>query len=340
MHILTNKTKSMNRFLITLVWALFIGFNCFAQAPIPFESQSNDRYRIFHPLAFWDTGDERMAFKDSTLLIVGCIYDKSNIWPCYWENDKKVMLGDEPGLVSGIFVEGDDVYMSGFIFQDYHSPKPCYWKNGKQYYLPGSGWASSLVFSNSDFYVVGVLLDGYESYPCYWKNGKLEKLSEKQGSINSVFASKNGDIYYAGTSGTKAAYWKNDEMVKLSKSTGIAQSIYVSDNDVYVVGIAGSSNPAKCWKNNKKHKLMPKAKHAAVIREFSGNLYIGGSRKGFGLNSCSWKNGELSKINDTKGSVISIEEYNSDIYFLSVTILNNRMEYSYWKNGEKVVLEN
>lgn len=181
-------------------------------------------------------GDKRIAFNDSTILIVGGDYDGKTIFPCYWENNKKIMLGNEPGYVSGIFVEGDNVYMSGFILQEDNSTKPCYWKNDSLILLPGvSGWAYSFIVVNLDTYISGVVQKGYESYPCYWKNGKL---SEKYGEATSVFTSNSGDLYFTGTVGSlavgKAVCWKNGEMIWLSKIGSEGRTILVSDTDVYV----------------------------------------------------------------------------------------------------------
>jgi hypothetical protein len=292
----------------------------------------------FHPFAF-NYGDRRIAFKDSTMLIVGGSYDGSSVRPCYWKNDKKVMLGDKPGYVNSILIKDNNIYMSGFVVQDETVLKPCYWKNDSLILLPGnSGLTFSITINNSDIYIAGTLQNGYENYPCYWKNGKLEMLSEMNGMATSVFVSKNDDLYFAGSVG-KAVYWRNGEMIKLSKTAGQPLSILVSENDIYV---AGSGNTgSKCWKNNEKYKLEKKGDYIFTIREFNGDIYVGGCQKVLKTKPCFWKNGELNKFNDTsEGNIISIEEHNSDIYFLSLGVFKDKLEFSYWVNGEKTILEN
>lgn len=299
--------------------------------------------QIFHPSSFYK-GDRRIAFKDSTMLIVGGVYDGNNVWPCYWENSKKVMLGNEPGYANGILVEEDNIYISGFILKE-DNIKACYWKNDSLVLLPGeNGLTYSIAISNSDIYIVGELQKSYESYPCYWKNGKLNKLSELNGEATSVSAPNNGDLYFAGSVGSsavsKAVYWKNGEINKLSKFESAVNSIYVSNNDVYIIGELGASTRGKCLKNNEKYKLMGKVWYLRTIRDINDDIYIGGCGGGLGINPCYWKNSKQYKLEDTKGMVISIEEHNSDIYFLNLYVLNDKLEFSYWKNGEKIILEN
>ncbi|MBI9036188.1 MAG: hypothetical protein JEZ03_17140 [Bacteroidales bacterium] len=178
----------MIRNIALLICILLFSLNVFGQA-----------FNIFSLY----NGDKRIAFKDSTILIVGGSYDGKTIFPCYWENNNKIMLGNEPGYVSEIFVEDNNVYITGYLLQEDYSTKPCYWKNDSLILLPGnSGWAYTIAISNSDIYIAGVMQKGYESYPCYWKNGKLEKLSEQYGEAASIFASKSGDLYFAGTVGS------------------------------------------------------------------------------------------------------------------------------------------
>ncbi|KKM95219.1 hypothetical protein LCGC14_1190440 [marine sediment metagenome] len=55
--------------------------------------------------------------------------------PMYWKNEELVELGED-AQAYGIFVDGDDVYVSGSIGRIPVEYTPCYWKNGVRVDLP------------------------------------------------------------------------------------------------------------------------------------------------------------------------------------------------------------
>lgn len=54
---------------------------------------------------------------------------------CYWKNEKRVELEDD-AQAYGIFVDGDDVYVSGATGHVPVQYRPCFWKNGVRVDLP------------------------------------------------------------------------------------------------------------------------------------------------------------------------------------------------------------
>lgn len=124
--------------------------------------------------------------------------------------------------ISGVHVNGDDVYISGLM--NY----PMYWKNDTPVRLEAStyyGEVSQMFVHDEDVYAVGFIdkpsanVTGHTA--CYWKNGKLVELQD--GAVaQSVFVDKEGNLYIGGATGVydkeyKACYWKNGERVDFYK---------------------------------------------------------------------------------------------------------------------------
>ena len=168
--------------------------------------------------------------------------DSSLQFARYWKNGVDINL--TPGLVekngttiaefpmtTGIFVNGDDVYLSGL--RGYY--QALYWKNGSPVFLTTEqtyGAAANAIFvSGNDVYVAGNLADASgNNHAVYWKNGTVTQLS---GNLSGAYAMTilNGDIYVAGVDyigGTGyATYWKNGVPTHLG-SNGFAKAIAVS----------------------------------------------------------------------------------------------------------------
>jgi hypothetical protein len=143
-----------------------------------------------------------------------------NIVATYWKNGLIHPLSDKVTFAHGIFVGGNDVYLTG----SERNTGPgvgfiTYWKNGTPVYLSlglGSAAGIDIVVSDDNVYVAGVESNAQGiSVAKYWKNGSPVILSD----------------------GSRPAY---------------AAAIDVIGNDVYVVGHEyNSANRAviKLWKN-------------------------------------------------------------------------------------------
>ena len=54
---------------------------------------------------------------------------------CYWKNGARIDL-EEDAQAHGIFIDGEDIYVSGSVGRVPVDYKACYWKNGERFDLP------------------------------------------------------------------------------------------------------------------------------------------------------------------------------------------------------------
>ena len=182
------------------------------------------------------------------------------------------------GYVSGIFVNGSDVYVAGGSHQYLASDTSTwqfslYWKNGQAFNL-SRGLADSnadgsfnyptttgICVSGNDVYVCGIQTTSYPGLSIqavYWKNGVATNLTpgSYKAVANGIFVS-GSDVYVAGYvvtgNGTlaRAVYWKNGLINYLSSSPSLASGICVIGNDIYVAGTenVNGADYATWWKN-------------------------------------------------------------------------------------------
>ena len=217
----------------------------------------------------------------------------------YWKNGVAATLpcpgvdGESGGFgttgyadyISGIFVSGNDVYVSGGssisqtgIDSNFHFAR--YWKNGIPTELVKG--LTNIAPSQQDFpnttgiYVAGndVYVAGFESVggpdtsltlrALYWKNGVAKYLTtfaETPAKAISIFVS-GSDVYMAGyetlNGYTYATYWKNGVATNLTSNIfSEASSIFISGSDVYVAGFEfiNGTEYAVYWKNGTVVKL-------------------------------------------------------------------------------------
>ena len=187
------------------------------------------------------------------------VYPKGGWVANYWQNGVPVQL---PGqsfpagphdstndlyaeYVSGIFVSGGNVYVSGGsneynygVASSYQFAR--YWDQGVATSLVGNLLDSSggnitgspvttgIYVSGTDVYVTGVLAGSIPKQAVLWKDGVASILGN--GSANSIFVS-GSDVYIAGSdvvNGVEyATYWKNGVATHLSPGSGGASAIYV-----------------------------------------------------------------------------------------------------------------
>lgn len=167
--------------------------------------------------------------------------DSSMEFARYWKNGVNINLS--PGLVekngttvvdypvtTGIFVNGNDVYLSGL--RGYN--QALYWKNGSPVFLTTQqtyGAAANAIFvTGNDIYVAGNQADASgNNHAVYWKNGSVNQLSNNLSGAYAITI-MNGDIYVAGVDYINgigyATYWKNGVPTHLGNN-GSAQAITV-----------------------------------------------------------------------------------------------------------------
>ncbi len=137
----------------------------------------------------------------------------------YWKNGELNILTGT--AANSVVVSGGDVYIAGIC--DDGGVKPCYWKNGTRFILNAIASASSsancIQLDNGKVHIVGTDATGEARYWVYDASTNAYISDESLfGGTNaySISIPQTGDIYIAGTTGTKAVYWHNGTPIVLS----------------------------------------------------------------------------------------------------------------------------
>jgi hypothetical protein len=233
-----------------------------------------------------------MAFAGDDIYIIGLNYTGETdnlVWnPCYWKNGVKYILpipAGTDGYTSGITVNGNDVYITGYYYND-GTGTACYWKNGIRNDIGGANNTNAIAVSGNDVYIAGSFSDGSNAYACYWKNG------------NKINLSSIGD------------YW-------------VAEGIALSGTDVYITGFYAYNNGGGMqgcyWLNGTRHDLSGNGLAAGTVAISGANVYMAGMyRNGENSNACYWLNGTQvvlpAPAGDSSAYTITID--GNDVYAL------------------------
>jgi hypothetical protein len=282
----------------------------------------------------------------------------------YFRNGTIAGLISNPGgsvSLSGIYVVGTDVYVSGVFYSNQGIGIPAYWKNGQVVFLPYGAISSEALgiwVSGNDVYAAGGDGTGIQ----YWKNRNPVSLpvtdSFSSGNTSAITVS-GSDVYVAATYFTIAnlnsqvsAYWKNGVQVNLPGPSSYANSIYVSGNDVYVTGYTYSAGnrTGVYWKNGVIVNLSNGTTDvvATGIYILGTDIYVAGYESG-GSNAPPfyWKNGNkivLSTPSQGAGASQGISGTGNDIYIgcegYSIGLPTGGLGFGFWYNGtfEKITV--
>lgn len=250
-----------------------------------------------------DTG-----FDKHTVYMAGYYLDSNKIErAAYWINGKMTLLNKYSSVATGIFVDGSDIYISGYTYsfglRNTKIYEAVYWKNGVEFSLKtnfptasiGGMSASGIAVSNGDVYIVGY----DKGYATIWKNGVPTTLESKSSWANSIVVSGN-DIYVTGAVWKQtsccnvriATLWKNNIATSLGLGDSEASSVFVKDNDVFVggyddpnpFGTSGHIQAATFWKNGNEVKLDSlNVSNVSAIAYDGKDLYTAGK-------TAVWKN--------------------------------------------------
>ncbi len=172
----------------------------------------------------------------------------------YWKNGARHVLDSTAnGWTTGIFINNNDVYITGTITPTGYPQAVC-WKNGVKMLLqfdPNSvgSEARGVSVYNNDVYVVGnTFTPGFYGIATYWKNGQEVTLNNPYTTTASAtaIAANGNDVYVVGMTGgllTQATIWKNGIASQLEGAdlATRASSIQIHNNDVYVAGSAAKT---------------------------------------------------------------------------------------------------
>ena len=225
--------------------------------------------------------------------------------PVIWKNGTMAILGDAVGWACSVFVNENDVYVSGWsdvYLSDWNDDRhACIWKNGEISILARSGIVYSVFIVGEDVYAAGyediysAVNNKYIYTARVWKNGIRLPLSDAENSIvEKVFVS-DGDVYAAGSAdgSSEPRLWKNGELQYLEDDSvfGPMPGLYVDGKDVYVCG-------PDLWKNgmikepNDPDDPYPPYKYTSVFVS-GNNIYVTGTSM-YTMNAGLWVNGKRS----------------------------------------------
>ena len=229
-----------------------------------------------------------------------------------------------------------DVYVGGS-----KNNQACYWKNNQLVILDTNGlpstYATKIIVSNGDVYVLGYGGDATVFYTLFWKNGVLTNLNTAFNTVGlyiNDFDVVGNDVYIVGyasnfpANGYNFGYWKNGVRTILNNNTPDFNPSYIKvlNNDVYT----SINFPTQGYYINTTYHDTPNKTNNGLIN-YGNEMYVYGgfSLSGFYYNISNNTNTNISFPND--GSITNMSFDNNNTYYT-----NNKAIY---KNGNILVPE-
>lgn len=281
----------------------------------------------------------------------------------YWKNGVATKLTNSSTylpIVTGISVQGSDVYTSGYYYiksGTHIRSIACYWKNNTINLLTDSlteSRATGIAVKSNDIYVTGFAGNNGITKAVYWKNGIKTTLDANSSStsITTAIIIQNSDVYITGytldnVQKRSAAFWKNGVITKLSDNSrgSEADAITINGSDIYIagtkVGASAIIGSVTYWKNGIPVTISDGSVNLNTVNGITliGNdIYtIASISLPDGAAAVYWKNNAMTQL--TPGSAYSqangIAVDGSDIY---ISGINNNKYATLWKNGTPVQL--
>lgn len=283
-----------------------------------------------------------------------------------WKNGEATSLSDgvRDGVATGVAVDGQDVYVSGFLENADGSHVATYWKNGTPVALSdgtGDARAWAIAVQDGDVYVVGRRMLGNKAVPTLWKNGAPTSLSERSGEADAFgLAISGGDVYVAGfevaITGTPEGFvvapvamlWKNGVATALTDghTAALAASVAVAGGNVFVCGrvLRDSVYVATLWKDGVPASLTDgtyDAVTSGIAVDEGGAVVVSGGESDGKLDVAKlWREGSPidltwsgpDGIDDATALAVTVS--GADVYAAG----HHGVEATYWKNGEEIAL--
>jgi hypothetical protein len=228
--------------------------------------------------AVYVSGLDVYAAGNESIVINGATYETPKVWKNGITSFLTLPNGFNQGAATSVFVQGSDVYVTGYVLTIPSAANPTgisnnavIWKNGVPSILSTGNtslaYAWSVFVNGTDVYVAGSMSIANDyNKAVYWKNGVVTSLSTYNGNAFSIFVF-NSDIYVSGTeqigpggiggsSNSVTKYWKNGVSNTVSQFSGFygANSIFVKNNDIYMVAPEYTNYPfstnGRLWKNS------------------------------------------------------------------------------------------
>jgi len=245
-----------------------------------------------------------VAIQGHDVYFAGNTSDNGYFIATVWKNGIESYLpsNDPYSDTTGIFVSGDDVYVSGFSYTSLFEPTYTakLWKNGIAVDLEyaTNSTAVGVFVSGDDVYVAGSIGSPTGTSAVYWKNGKAVILNS--GNIlaaggNSIYVDGT-DVYVAGSAvygpgdivgkPSVATYWKNGDAITLGDPShySAASFITIHKGDVHVLGTLTIDNLDQpvYWKNGAAQPGASYSPFSAIIFDSDDEAYFLGQAGGFG----------------------------------------------------------
>ncbi len=235
--------------------------------------------------------------------------------PVYWKNGRSQELPvsiNSFAKATSIFIEKNDIYISGYEFDSLGNSKAVYWKNGVRTALGNA---------------------------------------ESNSKANVIFV-KDNELYVAGSQDSHAAYWKENVLYTLDYGRYASEVFdlkIINDTSVVTVGSKDTVNRSVypvCWKNFSRTDLANHIRegeaHSILIKNDDILFFGFQSHPSTQLTkACYWKQGTVTFLDDKPLRSYCYDAYldGDDWYACGSEGKNN--EYStavYWQNGQSHLL--
>ena len=252
-----------------------------------------------------------------------------------------------------VFVDGSDVYTTGYQNESVGVWKWKVWKNGTVLYTYFDGEPTighAITVSGGDVYTAGHFYSPsvVKYYAVTFKNDQVVSIltdGSQQAEALGIAVS-GSDVYVAGYDGNEARLWKNGAIVVLNNASGYhGTSLAVKGSDVYVIGTS-QSHPIKIrmWKNGVPSDIVSGSDDAlgqAIAVTDNNDVYIAGHEKLNGKWAARlWKNGTPATLNNGTNNAFAnaVAVKGNDVYVAGTERdANDIFEYArVWKNGTVV----
>lgn len=258
----------------------------------------------------------------------------------YWINDSVVPFGLANTEATGIFVSGNDIYVSGYSNSSNNGQtRAVLWKNdplNTLFDFPTEySLAYSVAVSGTDIYVAGLSLSVAKDkdVATIWKNGVLSRLSNDYSYAYKVKV-QGSDVYVGGSdfisgSGYNAAIWKNGVRTFLNTTSSEVKDLVIDGNVVIASGNTFQSVPgesirvpfATYW-NNGIEKIISNVPNSTAnsIALVGKDIYISVNESEVSnlsvRNDKLWKNGKTFslKTNEKSFVISSLASAGGELY--------------------------